>query len=416
MNSAEFRPIGWARDVLPPRPRSHLTNRMKWLVRAGIFVGVGASLALAGGDDGGVAAVNTPFVVFGYNDLGMHCMNGDYTDLIILPPFNTLHAQVIDRRENDPHIVSSGVTIEYRIMGNTHSSDKSNFWQFWPPQFGPVRPPNIGLTGNGLRGTMSPTGNRDFAATGIPVVPIDDLGRENPYPLANIVVKQNGQVMARTQAVVPVSTEMSCYLCHNNPGISTGVDILRKHDRLHGTNLENERPVLCARCHADNALGLPGDPTLPNLSSAMHTAHAPRMGMIQLPEVCYACHPGVRTQCQRDVHFANGVTCTDCHGNMVAVGSPNRRPWLDEPRCGNCHTRAGFEFEEPGKLFRESRGHRGVQCMTCHNSPHAITPTVTEVDNVQAINIQGHSGVINTCTVCHSQTPNDPFPHRLTDD
>ncbi len=49
-----------------------------------------------------------PFVVLGYNDLGMHCMNQDFSQLCILPPFNNLHAQVIDRRGEEPRIASSG--------------------------------------------------------------------------------------------------------------------------------------------------------------------------------------------------------------------------------------------------------------------------------------------------------------------
>lgn len=365
--------------------------------------------------DGGVADVTTPMVVFGYNDLGMHCMNSDFSEMLVLPPFNTLHAQVIDRREGEPSIVTSGVTVSYLIPSNTHSAAKSNFWKHWPAAFGPRPPANVGLAGNGLSGTMVPTGQNDWAVTGIPIVPTDDLGRENPYPLAMITVRQNGSVVARTQAVVPVSTEMSCNLCHNTPGISTARDILQDHDRLHGTTLESQRPVLCASCHADAALGLPGQTGVPNLSSAMHTAHAPRVIGLPLVEACYACHPGVRTACQRDVHLARGLTCTECHGDMTAVGAPARRPWIDEPRCGSCHTRAGFDFEEPDRLYRDSRGHKGVHCAACHGSPHAITPTITDVDNVQAVSFQGHAGPIDTCTVCHSDGAPGPFFHSIDD-
>ena len=31
-----------------------------------------------------------PYVVLGYNELGMHCMNEDFSEICILPPFNTL--------------------------------------------------------------------------------------------------------------------------------------------------------------------------------------------------------------------------------------------------------------------------------------------------------------------------------------
>lgn len=356
----------------------------------------------------------TPMVVFGYNDLGMHCMNSDFSEIMVLPPFNNLHAQVVQRGV-EPEIITSDVTVKYFIPGNTHSADKTNFWRYPQTLLGPAPLPNIGLTGHGLSGNMSSTGLGDWEVSGLPITPTDDTGRENPYPLATITVTQGATLMARTQAVVPVSTEMSCILCHNTPGISTASDILTTHDNLHGTTLMQQRPVLCASCHASNALGLPGDPNRHNLSRAMHGAHASRMGPVSyLQEVCYACHPGVRTHCQRDVHSGQDITCTTCHGSMAAVADPVRQPWISEPRCDNCHNRPGFEFEQPGTLYRNSIGHKGIHCTSCHGSPHAITPTTTEVDNVQALMLQGHSGVIDTCTVCHTSVPGSFF-HKLDD-
>jgi hypothetical protein len=357
-----------------------------------------------------------PYVVLGYNDLGMHCMQQDFSEMMILPPYNTLRAQVIDRSGNEPDIVTSGVEVTYAVASNTHSADKTNFWTYAERLLGRPLAPEVGLAGNRLSGRMArSTGARDFEAVGIPIVPIDDTGRENPYPVATITVTRAGGVVAKTQAVVPVSWEMSCQLCHNSAGVSTATDILRAHDRLHATRLEQQKPVMCASCHADPALGAPGTPGVSTLSAAMHGAHASRMGQVKLDNSCYACHPGVRTQCQRDVHAARGVTCTECHGGMEAVGSPSRRPWLDEPRCADCHTRQGFEFEPAGVLFRDAVGHGGVKCIACHSSPHTITPATTGADNLQAMSQQGHAGVINSCTLCHGVQPGDPFPHRRDD-
>jgi len=385
------------RTKRPTRPE------LWWLVVL-VAIGGGGALAMRADDKDGPGA----YSVFGTNDLGMHCMNSDYSEIMILPPFNSIRAQVI-RRGSEPEIMTADVTVEYSLPSNTHSSDKSNFWKYPQALLGGAIPPDVGVAGKGLAGTMSFIPARDdWEATDVPVIPIDDDGRENAYPLALIKVRRNGAVVAQTRAVVPVSTEMSCNLCHisTEPGVSVAGDILKDHDTLHGTNLYANRPVACANCPSDNALGAPGQPGVSSLSAAIHSAHAARVETLSLPNKCYACHPGVRTNCQRDVHAANNVTCTTCHGGMAAVGNPARRPWLDEPRCSTCHARLGFEFEQQGKLFKESVGHSGVQCVTCHSSPHAITPAVTAIDNVQSVLLQGHTGPINDCSVCHTNAPN----------
>jgi len=381
--------------------------------------GLLVAIAPASGQTPQPANVNTPFVVLGYNELGMHCMNQDCSEMLILPPYNNFRAQVVDRTHGSPEIVTSGITVEYVLPTNTRAADKTNFWTYSNALFGVNLAPNVGLTGNGLKGNMvRVTGSNDWIATGIPITPIEDNGRENPYSLATITVRQAGVIKGTTQAVVPVSWEISCNLCHHTPGISVATDILRAHDHLHNTHLEQQKPVLCASCHADNALGTAGAPGVSNFSSAMHTAHAPRMAAAGLAVDCYACHPGIRTQCQRDIHLTRGMNCYSCHTSMAAVGNPARIPWVTEPTCASCHQsrKPTWEFEEPGKLFKESRGHQGIHCAACHSSPHAVTPTVTAADNVQAITAQNHAGTINTCTVCHSTTPSDPFPHRLTND
>lgn len=352
-----------------------------------------------------------PYIVVAYNDLGMHCMQNDFSQMMILPPYNTVRAQVI-RRGEEPEIITENLTVSYRLPTNTHASDKTNFWEYAPALLGAPVPPDMGLGGFGMWGTMGADRAHDgFHAVGVPVIPIDDDGKENPYPLAHITVRRGSTVVAETQTVVPVSWEMSCNLCHATPGQSVATNILAAHDRLHATKLLASQPVMCASCHSDNALGAPGVAGVPSLSSAMHLAHADRMNAIKLDNKCYACHPGVRTNCQRDVHAAIGVTCVSCHGGMAAVGEPSRNPWLQEPRCDSCHTRPGFEFEQPGTLFRNSVGHGGVQCITCHASPHTMGPATTVSDNLQAIRLQGKAGVISTCAVCHTVQPSEPFFH-----
>lgn len=42
------------------------------------------------------AQAATNFAVVGWNNLGMHCMDADFSVFAILPPYNTVNAQLID--------------------------------------------------------------------------------------------------------------------------------------------------------------------------------------------------------------------------------------------------------------------------------------------------------------------------------
>ncbi len=359
-------------------------------------------------------------VVFGYNDLGMHCMNQDFSALMILPPYNTLHAQVIDRTGKKPRIVTSGITVTYTIPGNTHSYDKTNFWQYVQDLLGVSLPLDVGLSGNTLWGTMRATIGGDWCVSGIPLTPLTDQLIENPFQLASIAVVQGRTVVARTQAVVPVSWDIQCAMCHN--GNEVEANPVAAHNRKHPTYngqpmvLDTTRPVLCGSCHAQPELGLPGNPNISTLSHAMHSAHSTRMGDVSAMlngVTCYACHPGPNVHCLRDIHAKRKMNCMNCHTSMEAVADPNRRPWVDLPRCDNCHHKRGFDYEQPNTLYRNSKGHGGVFCEACHNTPHAITPTTNPQDNVQSLLLQGKLGAIKKCEVCHDRQPSGPFIHRV---
>jgi hypothetical protein len=112
----------------------------------------------------------------------------------------------------------------------------------------------------------------------------------------------------------------------------------------------------------------------------------------------------------------HGFTCQTCHGSVTEVGesiSDGREPWLEEPQCGAPACHGAVYAEEPGKLFRESRGHGGLYCSACHGEPHAIVPSSEPRDNLQNITLQGYAGTLNKCSVCHGVTPASPGPHGL---
>lgn len=362
------------------------------------------------------------YVVLGWNDLGMHCYNRDFQDLAVLPPYNNLWAQVI-RRGDPPQIITNTVTVEYAFPDNTYSAGKSNFWQYDLQLFGVDLPLNVGLTGKGLAGEMDAAATH-FAADGIPLTEFSDSNptQADPFQLAQLVVSlAGGSEVARSTVVAPVSTEMRCDNCHHDggvEGISTGrveTNILTLHDEEnadeypagHEGRLMDRRPVLCAECHASNALGAPGVSGLPNLSRAMHKEHAGKVP--NTTEGCYNCHPGPATKCLRDVMSSEfDMGCTDCHGDMRTVAN-NPNPWLNEPRCDTCHTDPKYAQNNP--LFRLSTGHGGIYCEGCHDSTHAIAPSSQGRDAIKFVELQGHGGPIDTCTVCHVTAPAGGSPH-----
>ena len=351
-----------------------------------------------GGGGGGTPLPGT-YTLLAWNDLGMHCMDGDFSVFSILPPFNNLHAQLVDSANGK--LVTANVTVSYESMAdadssiNTISSTKTNFWQYAPAYFGVNLPNDIGLTGNPTA-TMTPAGmsfesaSGMFKAEGIPITPYDDAGNKNFYPMVKVVAKDGtGKQLAQARVVLPVSDEMSCANCHASgsgdaakPAVGWVYDghverdykknILLLHDQKHlsqqaykdalaakgynaaglAVTAANGKPILCAACHSSNALGTTSTPGTSALTSAIHKMHAmtkdPKSGKllddITNRDSCYQCHPGSQTKCLRGVmgtaKLADGsmaMQCQSCHGTMSNVGSTTRTGWLDQPNCQACH-------------------------------------------------------------------------------
>lgn len=254
---------------------------------------------------------------------------------------------------------------------------------------------------------------------------------------------------------------------HNaDPGKDVKLNVLKKHDDrftitqylaqlrqmgyVYQSSLyqtaKSGTPILCATCHSTNALGLGGIKGIRSMTSAMHTLHGPQLNLdtgktldqaTTSLQSCYLCHPGVQTRCERGA--MNKTECFACHGNLTHVGDQTRRGWLDVPACQMCHTnsvRYTTTFDTvnhwrvstdstfatnkdkpiPGtSLYRYSSGHGQLYCSGCHGSPHAEFPTLQANDNVYSQALQGHTGKIAECTVCHTQVPVTPNggPHKM---
>jgi hypothetical protein len=338
----------------------------------------------------------------------MHCANPTYDTAILLPPYNTLWAQVV-KRGNPPEIVTQDLVVEYSFSANTYSYGKGQFAQFWDnvkKVFGIDLAKNKGLNvsdpsvNNGMSGSMARKSDH-FEAVGTPLTPIDDKNNWNPYQVAIITVKDSkGKVLATTRTMAPVSDEINCSKCHGSDAFN---DVLKKHDQRNGTSLESQKPVLCASCHGDPALGLPQAGPGNYLSKAIHGFH----GSLASPPSCYDCHPGKVTACSRSLAHTNADgNCTACHGalsNVSATIDQGRVPWVNEPKCAACH--AGIaEVDTGATLYRNDTGHGGIYCTSCHSSPHAMVPSSQLADNYQALQYQGKALPIGDCGVCHNNS------------
>ncbi len=434
------------------------------------------------------------YKVFANNDLGMHCVDSSFAVFSILPPYNVVDAQVVMLQSSGDPVVLDATSVDVRYSAiadatgsiNSTARNKSNFYSYVQALYGAALPVGEGLMGmwmpadapNAAGTTLAWDGTLGlFKAPGIPIFPVDDAGKVNPYPLMRFsAFDKSGKALGSTDVVLPVSDETSCRSCHATSSTDTEdqvrLNVLALHNAKLGTNLQ--APVLCASCHYSPALDLTGagpsavQQTHETLSRAMHAFHASRTagyvdaavgsgnGFLSSPplptqQACYTCHPGAKTQCLCGA-MTSALDCQNCHGGLAAVGGAvsGRTPWLDEPKCQSCHANDavsqtksaqplapdGIRFtlaysptdatatptlatntrfaENDGKLYRKSKGHGGLACEACHGSTHAIW-SANANDNVAATQLQGHAGTVVECGTCHLAAPANGLggPHGM---
>ncbi len=250
-----------------------------------------------------------------------------------------------------------------------------------------------------------------YTAEGIPMSPIDDKGRLNPYPLMRIQARDaNDNVLASVDTVVPVAAEADCAICHTTQSVcdvdttnslvcddianslypdsgrypgrtvsfietdtqaqnviganqeqkvinSAKLNIVRLHDYKHGTSLAGSQPdgtngssspnVVCANCHYSPALDL------------AHLGPSNDNGKEQQNHISMS----------RAMHGVHGsLSAKDpLYADLFPIMPPpgqNRDPALAKSvlmdTCYNCH---------PGKkaeCLRGAMGGSGTVCQDCH--------------------------------------------------
>ena len=82
----------------------------------------------SGAIDEGCGAASRDVIVVANNDLGMHCACPGSEYFMLLPPFNTIRAQVIERGGQSPVVLDdpNDIRVEYDVVENTDDNLKAD--------------------------------------------------------------------------------------------------------------------------------------------------------------------------------------------------------------------------------------------------------------------------------------------------
>ncbi len=249
-----------------------------------------------------------------------------------------------------------------------------------------------------------------FSADGIPILPIDDAGNTNPYPLMRIQATakdadatKSANIKGNLDIVVPVASEADCRNCHADPndyGNGRGsvfadvktyangtawpvarvadapgpeklnnaakINILRLHDAKFGASytssingaatkcmsgteascLDQRRAVQCSQCHYSPALDLAQVGPIDETTQGANGRQQTR-----------------HISMSRAMHYTHGQF-TDLFPPMpaplTAARTPQKQVDVLQQTCYQCH---------PGKntqCLRGAMGGGGVVCQDCH--------------------------------------------------
>lgn len=250
-----------------------------------------------------------------------------------------------------------------------------------------------------------------FSADGIPILPVDDAGRTNPYPLMSVQAVVKGadptkvsNIRGSVDIVLPVASEADCRNCHNGidgraavfatvtkyangvawpiaqeataPGPDKAnnaakINILRLHDAKWGSKytasaggatpcssgtesscLDQRRAIQCSQCHYSPALDLA------------------QVGPIDEPGIGVNGRQQTRhISMSRAMHYNHGQY-TSLFPSMPLPGTPGRTITTQadvlQQTCYQCH---------PGKqtkCLRGAMGAGGVVCQDCHGDMRQV--------------------------------------------
>ena len=400
----------------------------------------------------------TSYRVIANNDLGMHCACPTFGGFLLLPPWNTVRAQVIQYGGDKPIVLTSGVTVSYSLAEETDASLQADpyfsQWITYSPKMFPGFQPVVngkvqGLAGYGITGNMTYNSTANaFIATGIPAYPVttgnstkdimtDPLGGPNrdPFLTANITVKDSaGKTLATTSTVVPVAFG-GCCSCHLNLAAANGypktpAGSFAYLGVMHGQNSSGINiaqldpdgdgvggPVRCSWCHWDPAMGESSAkgiayfwPNYQILPGATFNKSQVKVSQYSFSDVLHRFHtqdslvltqydPNVATNCY-DCHPGNGVNCyRGAHKAKSAI-------W-----CVDCHGNlnqrvATGQLAHPWQESTLPTCYAPAKGITSAFACHSANTYQTNVTWDQGlfgkfINARGHYTSVLLCQTCH---------------
>ena len=413
----------------------------------------------------GCETTGTDYALIAWNDLGMHCVCPNPELMLLLPPWNTLRAQVIDKTSGSPVVTNddSRLQIEYEVRENAYGGggvgDLATDSQYlaWLdsaeahfPGSGISRANPVGLAGNALAGTFSPrdmVGQHDVAhywvAEGIPAFPprvdsdpdfVDSYGDgRRAYLHADLKLRDQatGDILATTTTTIPVANGRCCQ-CHQevardggyvksgaaDPDVydrfqsmmdahvqDTGVDPLNDIAGptydAQGHLIATAVPVRCSKCHVDPALG--GDAALDPAWVAYGKAAGSVTEISTLSKALHGFHGTDARVEARDPSI--DTNCYQCHpggnGKVDCFRGLHHTASFD---CADCHGNLDQRLAE-GQLDNPWHYSTLPQCGDCHTSRYAGggTPDIFGT----YLGSQGHKKEQLLCSTCHGQ------PHAL---
>jgi hypothetical protein len=103
-------------------------------------------------------ATGNEYIVLASNNPGMNGLNPSYSELTILPSYNTVQVQYL-KRGDIPQIITGSVTVEFNILSDPYSFGKQEndgFWAYFKELFRFLSPTHDNCqTGTDLSGTMA---------------------------------------------------------------------------------------------------------------------------------------------------------------------------------------------------------------------------------------------------------------------